>query len=542
MGNIRKKSWIALAGLGVVFVAILGRLYYLVQKQPADVASTQSRWAVTVANTRGTIYDCHRIPLVNDTKEYRAALLPDAALLNKVYSATAPADFAALREKLQTGAPATVKLTKPIGISDGIRLFYVPVRYGARLLTPHVIGYLDAEGSHGVTGIEASCDSLLNEYAGTASVTFAVDGSGTCLNGIPPAVTNTLSRSAGGVMLTIDRDIQQAVEDLAPDYLPKGAVIVMDPYTGAIRAMASFPSYQPSTVADVISDGDGALVNRALALFDCGSVFKTVTASAALEAGMSVDSIFTCPGGLDVSGTVFHCHNRLGHQRMTMKEAYAQSCNLYFIQLAEQIGGGTLHAMADNFGFGQAITLTDSLKTPQAVLPTAEELALSPAALANFSFGQGRLMASPLHIARMICAVVNNGVMPMPYLIEATVSEDGSITESERVLGSTLITPAAATTLRSMMESVITDGTGKRAAPTLCHAAGKTGTAETGQIGGEESVVQSWFAGYFPAENPRYVITVLAEDANNTGGQSAAYFSALADALYTMKLPSAETP
>ena len=521
----------------LALAALLGQVFYLTKARPAQTASSQNTWKVTVATVRGTIYDRNLRPVVNEEKEYRAALIPGEPQLAAVRDAAAASDFSLLRDQLSNHTPAAVRLQEPVGLMEGLELFFVPRRVGSRLLAPHLIGYLDHAGEHGVSGVELACDDLLNQYAGEAAAAFAMDGSGNCLSGAAVGRTDTTANAKGGVVLTVDRDIQTIVEDVAADYIPKGAVVVMDPYDGSIVAMASFPTFQPDTVADSILQDNGALLNRALAVYDCGSVFKTVTMATALEKGISSKQCYSCSGSISMVDTTFHCHNRLGHGPLHLTEAFAQSCNVCFIRLAQDAGAASMYAMANNFGFDQAITLVGSLGAAKAIMPDLATLKGSPAAVANLSFGQGYLMASPLHVARMVATVVNDGVMPPVHLIAGYADENGEFTEVRQGRGQRILSVSTAATLRSMMRAVVQDGTGKAAAPELCTAAGKTGTAETGQTGSEKPVVQSWFAGYFPAENPRYVITVLAEDAQNTGGQSAKCFCEISNKLYEAERP-----
>lgn len=521
--------------LALILAGIGGKLFYITLKEPTEAAASQNRRAITVATTRGTIYDRQLRPLVNEEKAYYAALMPDEKLLAGISAKTEPADYETLLEQLSAGYPAAVRLNGPVDLTDGLRLFRVPQRYGTRLLAPHVIGYLESGGQHGATGIEAACDALLTQFNGQAVASFAVDGSGMCLSGVAPSVTDTTDRSAGGVVLTLDNDIQTIVEDLAPDYIDRGAVVVLEPKTGAILAMASFPSFQPATVFESMKEDNGALLNRALSLYDCGSVFKIITAAAALESGISPQQEYVCSGGMVIQNNTFHCHNRLGHQHLQMPAAFAQSCNLYFIQLAQQTGAATLSATANTFGFGRAITLADGISTQTPVFPSVIELEASPAALANLSFGQGKLMTTPLHVAQIIAAVANNGEMPSVHLIAGQMDENTHFSKASIEDSYTILSPSTAQKLQEMMAAVVTQGTGRQAAPTLCSAAGKTGTAETGQVRGEKAVVQSWFAGYFPAEEPQYAVAILGEDANNANAQTAKLFSVLADKLYETK-------
>ncbi len=528
---MRRKCWVILSFVMVLLTGIAVRLWYIVRAQPAQAAASQNRWTVSVATTRGTIYDTALIPLVNDTHEYRAAMIPSETLLAHVNSATTIQEFTSLRDQLSKGVPASVRLTKPIGFQDGMRLFWVPVRYSERLLAPHIIGYLDAGGSYGLTGIESAFDAYLNKYSGKATASFGVDGRGNLLYGVSPDVTDTTKNSVGGVVLTLDKNLQEVTENVCEERLDKGAVVIMEPHSGDILAMASYPSYQPQTIADSINTDNGALLNRALSLFDCGSIFKIVTTAAALESGISANTSFTCEGFLDVDGTRFHCHNRLGHGRLTMYEGFAQSCNLYYIQLAQEVGGDTLLAMAGKFGLSNNIRLADGLQAPAALLPQLRDIQTSRAALANLSFGQGYLMASPLHFTRIACAVANDGFMPPITLVKGFVDEKQHFSSSEKGRGERIISLDTAHLLQEMMELTVQEGTGHSASPTNCLAAGKTGTAETGQIIDGRRVVQSWFVGYFPVHNPQYAVCVLVEDSDTSQTKATEIFRLLADEI-----------
>lgn len=516
--------------LTVILSAILIRLYYIIKERPAQVASSQSSWTVTVAQTRGTIYDTDLYPLVNENKAYFAALAPTESLLAHVMSATTAEQFDALRDQLSLGVPSAVKLTKPIGFSDGMRLFWTPIRYSDRLLAPHIVGYLDAVGN-GVAGIESAYDDLLKRYRGIATASFSIDGRGNLLAGVQPAGTDTTARSVGGVVLSLDKQIQLLTEDIGSKYMSKGAIVVMRPSDGHILSLASFPSFQPNTVADSIDNNDGALLNRALSRYDCGSVFKIITTAAALEYGVPDDRAYACNGYLEVDGTRFHCHNRLGHGELNMHTAFAQSCNLYYINLAQEIGADAVYEMAVKLGLGEAIPLADTISASAALLPNRQTLSASNAALANFSFGQGYLMVSPLHFARITAAIANDGTMPTALLVKGSVDNNLHYSAAEQGSGRAVVSSKTATILQEMMEDTVRYGTGTSAAPNECTAAGKTGTAETGQIADGKPVTQSWFVGYFPAEEPQYAVCVLAENAASANVKSTVIFRELADEI-----------
>ena len=157
------------------------------------------------------------------------------------------------------------------------------------------------------------------------------------------------------------------------------------------------------------------------------------------------------------------------------------------------------------------------------------------AALANLSFGQGDLLATPLHIAQLVGAVVNDGQVRQPTILKGFVDEKGTLTEAELPRTTTAFSAKTAEALREMMVQTVQTGTGKSARPVTGGAGGKTGTAQTGWKQEGAEVVQSWFAGFYPATEPKYTVVVLAEDADNTGGQSSAAFKQICEQLAALQ-------
>lgn len=528
---MKRRAQIALTILFLAFFGLAIRFGTLaVDQDVKSVGNTQGAKTLTVAEVRGTIYDRNMVPLVNSSNTYFATLLPEQRLLQRVAAYTDVQEYARLTTALENRVPLLARLNGPAPIADGLRVYMAPNRYEKVCLAPHLIGYLDGGSIKGVAGIEKAYDSHLREYSGHITATYPVNGRGVYLAGDELRVENTLLRAYGGVVLSIDAAIQQQVEAVATDTMDKGAVVVLDAACGEVLAMASYPAFHPDSVQENISREDGALVNRALSLYDCGSVFKIVTALAALDEGISPHQVYECPGSIDVDGTTFHCHYRLGHQALTMEEAFAQSCNVYFIQLAQQIGADALLNMAVQLGLTEDIVLADGLNAPAAVLPSKADLSAA-AALANFSFGQGRLMVSPLHVARMTAAITANGNLPFITAVLGTVNEQMQWISSAERGGETVLSAAAVTALQSMMELVVQSGTGSKAQPREGTAAGKTGTAETGQISDGNPVVHSWFTGYYPTDNLRYVITVLVENATDESPSAAEVFCEISNNL-----------
>ncbi len=527
-----KKTWITLSFVYCILFGLLLRLWHITSTQPAKVISSQNHWTVLITNTRGTIYDRNLRPLVNEHYIYRAAVAPSKNVLRAIRDYTSDECFVVLRSQLSAGKPATVDLLKPLSNQDDIYTFQIPMRYSDYVPASHIIGHLDDAAQHGATGIEHGYDAILTEYNGSASASFSVNAGGQHLAGVTPVIRDTTNLSKGGVVLTLDKVTQTVIEEIGSKMLPKGAIIVLRANSDEILSMASFPNYQPSAIADSIKRNDGALTNRALALYDCGSVFKIVTTAAALENGISVETTFNCSGAIEVAGTCFHCHNRDGHGELTMNSAFAQSCNCYYIQLAQVIGTGNLYSTVQRLGLQRALSPANGITASEPVLPNINTLASDPISLANFSFGQGYLLMSPLHISQLTSIIANQGILYSPNLIYGITDENACLTASSKRRGEQAISRQTALNIQSMMLETVKNGTGYAAATDAVNVAGKTGTAETGQYNKQgERIVQSWFTGYFPAENPQYIITVLAEDAQATNTKSAQIFREICNEL-----------
>ncbi len=526
-----KRSLVLFAALLFALSGCLARLWQIARQDYGSAASSQSSVTVTVATARGTLYDRTLTRLTN-TGTYAAAGVVGTPAALAALAADSTEDWAALSERLESGKPAVITADTSLPLADGVRQFTVPRRYGQGDIAAHVIGYLNADGT-GACGAEQALNSTLEAASGRVRITYQTDGTGRVLSGGAVTVENTLSRAAAGAALTLDSRLQAAVEALAAPLLPRGAVVVMEVATGDVLAMASFPTFETASLASYLQADDAPLFNRATAAYNCGSVFKIVTAMAALENGVPATQSFSCLGVLRVGSNRIKCHHTLGHGRLMLREAFARSCNPYFIQLAQLMGGQALHRCAVSCGFNSPLVLMNGWTTESATLPAAEALQTA-ARLANLSIGQGDLLATPLHVAALTACVANGGTYYSPRLYLGTVDEAGNLTRADLDPPAHLCSVATAAALRDMMCAVITDGTGQAAAPTVGTAGGKTGTAETGWLSSADSsdtMVHSWFTGFYPADSPRYAVTVLSENGGNTGHTAAPVFRTVCDWL-----------
>lgn len=495
----------------------------------AQAAEKQSSYKLSVASTRGTIYDCNLSALTGAGKKYVASLIPSietAAALSRVL----PADeMGGLYPSLSEGKPFTLTLPSAIQ-QDGIDVFPLQKRYADSGMAVHVLGYLDGSGN-GAAGLEKAYNTLLRQNQGRITVTYKVDALNHVLAGEEKEISDTSGLGKSGVVLTLDKYIQTVAEQAADRYLTEGAIVVTEVPSGKIRAMVSRPAFNQNDVASVLHAKNSPLLNRALSAYSVGSVFKLASAAAALDYGISPDYTYTCTGGINVDGNVFHCYNSESHGTQTMKEAIANSCNTYFVNLMQQVPQENFLNMVRSLGFGRSFELAPGLSSDAGTLPTRKSLGV-PRALANFSFGQGELTATPLQISAMVNAIASGGIFTFPTLYEGSVDADMNYTDrAQEKQGTRVMSEKTARYLREFMKASIEGGTSREGKPSSGGAGAKTATAQTGKYEDGTELVESWFSGFFPYEDPRYVVTVFEEGGDGGGRTCGPAFKEIADEI-----------
>ena len=514
---------------------LIVRLYVLATgEELAQAADQQSSYVLDVAEKRGMIYDCNLKPLVNEETEYVAAVSPSTESANALMEVVDPADREALLERFQAARPFRMLVEDNRIYASGIRVFNIYKRYAEDQIAPHIIGYTDQTG--GVAGIEKAYDSFLTEHSGQLKVRYSVDATGQSIGAMKSEVEGEGYDVKQGVVLTIDRDIQRLCEHVMASSVEKGACVVMDVDTGKLRAVVSLPDFQPDQVAELLEDEDAPLLNRAFSAYNVGSTFKLAVAAAALDAGVSPDFSYYCTGSITLNGVTFHCHNHNGHGVLDLQGAIELSCNPYFVNLALEIDYPMIYNTASNIGFGKGTELAPGITTAAGVLPEPSKVK-TIGELANLAFGQGQLLATPVQIAQLISTVANGGNSVTPSLVEGTTNEEGTqIAEYAKMYGSSrVMSKTAADRIAQYMRDAVEEGSGTRAQPIELGAGGKTGSAQTGQYdeNGEE-IVHAWFAGFYPANQPKYAIVVFSEGGDSGALESAPLFSEIANGLYSL--------
>jgi penicillin-binding protein A len=384
--------------------------------------------------------------------------------------------------------------------------------------------YADVTGYFTFNQANPGIEGAMNDYlSGSANEQF--------LSNLSSVVTGKTVQGAS-VELTIDPAIQQAAYNALGNYA--GAVVALDPKTGAILAMVSKPSYDPNTLSvhstsqfftaydALMKSSTKPLVNRAVAgdLYHPGSVFKPLVAAAAIDSGKATaDTAFPNPAALQLPLSTTYIHNSGGGTcgpgaTATIATAIRLSCNIPMAQLGASIGEATISEYASRFGFGKPIALADgNFPVTPSIYPTGQD---APHLMLS-SFGQSDDRVTPLQIALDSAAIGNGGVEMQPTLIKKVIQPDLSELDvlTPKVY-SRPISAATAAAVRDMMVSSVADGAASNARIEGVQVAGKTGTAQNGV----KQPYTLWFTGFAPADDPQVVVAVVVENGGGNGEES----------------------
>ncbi|PIP20177.1 MAG: penicillin-binding protein 2 [Candidatus Omnitrophica bacterium CG23_combo_of_CG06-09_8_20_14_all_40_11] len=411
---------------------------------------------------------------------------------------------------------------------DNIIIQPYPLRsYPYGRLACHIIGYLNeidrwrltklanygykTKDIVGFGGVEEKYDYLLRQEAGGLSVEVDHRGRLVSVLGFKPP------SNGKDIQLTIDLKIQKIAEENLKGR--NGSVIIMEPYSGEIIALASSSNFNPSVflkqsdsaVVSLLDNSDAPFINRAISgVYPAGSVFKLVVATAALETGkISLSTAFYCPGSIYIGKQKFSCWDT--HNQQNLIGAITHSCNVFFYRTGLLVGAQNIYDYALKFGFSH----------PTAIDLPYEASGFVPSPLwkkiyrlrnwfegdtANLAIGQGELLVTPLQITRMMAIFANRGTLVTPYIVKA-INGQGVANFKRRAVTLSL-KESTINYIRQGLRSVVSDahGTADLLSDLPVSVAGKTGTAQVahGQPHG-------WFVGFFPYQAPKFVICVFLE-------------------------------
>jgi cell division protein FtsI (penicillin-binding protein 3) len=402
---------------------------------------------------------------------------------------------------------------------EGIDEIPVSARsYPAGALAPQLLGFVDIDGK-GISGLELQYDGQLAGRAG--SRTWEHDSAGRPIVGgvdveKPPV-------PGEDVETTIDRDFQYQVQMALAQYVrlnhaTGGTVIVMDPKTGDVYAMATYPWFDPNDpgAAPVANQRNRPIVD----VYEPGSTNKVITAAAAVqEQVLPLDRRLTVPWTMRVGPFTIHDSHAHAPERMTLGDIVAQSSNIGAVMIADRLGAARMAHYLSAFGLGRPTGVGFPYEAPGIMLPLAQ---WSDTSLATMAYGQG-IAVTPLQMISVFATIANGGVWTEPRLVRGTI-EDGAFHPAAGARTRRVVSSATAATVTQMLAYAVADGTGTEAQVSGYQVAGKTGTARIPKPGGgyytDRSIAS--FIGFLPAGNPKVVIAAILDRPTTVYGGIAA--------------------
>lgn len=518
------------------------RLFFLQIVESNELASQSLSMRVQevpIEVARGEIVDRNGLALTNTAQHYKIVVFPEqvqdievaAEQLSKLTGLSENSFISQISVnhrpfKIDSKIDAAMgeKINK--ALIPGIVVVAEKVRYGYLPLAAHITGYINLADNQGVSGIESMYDDVLRGNQPEYAVAL-VDAGQQIIPGLGYKRLRLANHSGpSNVVLTIDKQIQKSVEYILDKHEVKGAVVVLRPSTGEILAMASRPNFNANHLVDYLNQSSSPLLNRALAPYQPGSVFKLVAAAAALETGVvrPEDSFFD-PGYIEVDHLRFNGwdYDKGGRGQLTFTDALAYSSNPVLIEVGLKLGAENLIAYARKLGFGHKTSLNFNGEA-EGYLPPPENLYSGE--LANLSIGQGTLEATPLQIVSLVATIANDGIKVNPYIVSKLTNADGVVVKKYYASsGIRVLTKKTARQIQDMMAAVTRYGTGQAAYVEGIGSAGKTGSAETGRTNAYgQSINHAWFSGYAPLKSPQYAVVIFIEEGMSGGDIAAPIF------------------
>jgi penicillin-binding protein 2 len=584
----RRRVLVLTACAMTAFVALLGQLWYLQALEGGRLQEMSERNRVRirpVAAPRGILFDRNGLPLVDNRPAFTLSLIPrelddrDTVLarLSVLLKIPLPELQDAL-EKVPADAIRPQRVRRGLSLEEvtkleerklelpGVVIEVEPQRvYPTSTFAAHLLGYVREVNDEqmkngryrrgdmiGQSGLERLLDEYLRGRDGGERI--EVDALGR-----PVQVMRREEPHPGGqVVTTVDRRIQEVAERALAG--KAGAIVVLDPRAGDVLALASSPAYALDRFTGnidrdewlrLVQDPMTPLMNRALqSQYPPGSVFKIVVAAAGMqEASLTPLDRTYCNGEFHMGGWTFKDWKEGGHGHVDLRRALIQSCNIFFYQAGLKVGPDAIVRYARAFGLGRPTGIDLGGEKPglvPIVTPPRGRHGRTWQAgeTVNISIGQGRLLVTPMQVARMMAAVANGGILWQPRLVQRVERPDGTIAYAgaSKMTGQVDLSPAVWAFLRSALAGVVNEGgTGGGARLPGILVAGKTGTAQSiAKSDASKGQDHAWFASFAPADDPQAVVVVLVERGGKGGQVAAPIARQIYQALFLDKVAMVE--
>jgi penicillin-binding protein 2 len=576
---------------GVVAAALLTivcQLWYLqvLEGGRFQEASDKNRIRVRpIAAPRGILFDRNGLPLVDNRPAFTLSLIPreldrdpvqrDATLGRLASLLQIP--FADLQDAVARVAPDSilpVRVRRGLSMDDvakveewklelpGVIVEVEPQRaYPNSRFAAHLLGYVREASDEqlkggryrrgdmvGQTGLERLLDEFLRGKDGGERI--EVDAMGRQIR----VVQSTDPHPGAQVITTVDRRVQEAAERAMEG--KAGAVIVMDPRNGDVLAMVSTPAFEIDRFTGtiernawlrVMQDPNHPLLNRTIqSMYPPGSVFKMVVAAAGLQEGtITPTDRVQCQGEFHLGNWTFRDWKKEGHGTVDLMKGIRDSCDVYFYTAGLKIGPSAIAKWAHAFGFGTPTGIDFGSEKP-GLIPQprmsrkGRPVAWLPGETVNMSIGQGKVLVTPMQVARMMAAIANGGVLWKPRLVQRIERPDKGVVWADggSVTGHVDLSPMVVAFLRQSLWAVVNDGgTGVAARIPGLDVAGKTGTAQTvANSKSEKGQDHAWFAAFAPVKDPEVVVVVLVERGGHGGSTAAPIARQILNTIFLEKV------
>lgn len=506
----------------IVFFFVLVKIFYIQvieYKKLNTLASELWSRELTVQADRGKILDRNGKVIVDNVTTVGLYLVPNQILNKKEVAYTLANILGVSYDEMykHVSKKTSIERVHPEGRNldfevadkinsynyDGVYLLKESKRdYKYKNLLSHVIGYTGID-NQGLSGLELLYDKELTGKNG--NIKYYSDGKGKRLS-MPEVYSEP--KSGSDIKLTIDLDIQLSLENELSNaytkYEAEGAIgLVMNPKTGEILAMSSYPSFDPSNYKEYSAE----VINRNLAIwanFEPGSTFKIVTLAAAINEGKVniFEDHYYDSGKVKVANATLHCWKRKGHGDQTYVQVVENSCNPGFVSLGQKLGKELLFKYITELGFGKK-TGIDLNGEGTGILFKMDKI--GPVELATSAFGQG-ISVTPIQQVTAVSSIVNGGTLYVPYV----VSEVGDKNITSMIKRKHVITKETSDVVKYALESVVANGSGRNAYIENYRVGGKTGTAQ--KVGSDGRYMSGnyvlSFIGFMPANDPEFVIYI----------------------------------
>lgn len=512
----------------------------------------QSSSSINLSSGRGTIYDRNNKKITDTKSEDIIIIQKDKINMDdgyiKLIQDVTGLDNSQIYGEIQENPVSPIVELKISNMDNNLKsklekeniiIDKKTYRYSDEDILAHTLGYIDKD-NNGVSGIEKSKNDILKDKnldyvevfkagsignAGKNKKIGVLDGS---------VKINEKSKDDRHLKLTVDYEIQKKLERLVDKEKNPSAVVISNVKSGEVLAMTSRPNFDRESISEYLKMYNGELENRAIKyMYAPGSVFKIVVLYAALEEGVIDENYtYTCTGSSEVNNRVLKCNKLDGHGTLTLEQAFANSCNTAFLDIALKVGKEKIIETAKKLHLDQEVGIDIYGEKSGTIQDDID--------IVNLCIGQGKMMFTPLQVNQMTQAIANNGSYKPLHIYDSIINNEKEIVKAFKITKEDKgdISPYIVSKIKKMMKAVATEGTAKELDALEKGSGVKTGTTQAtinvenaDKTIGKKIITHGWVTGFYPKENPKYAITVIIEGTKDSSKPAIPLFKEICETI-----------